>query len=230
MNLYIYSDESGVFDYTHEKYYVFGGVIFLDKEQKDTQSRLYCNAEKSIYLSTGLSKNVELKAARLENKYKAKLYRSLNNCYKFGVVVEQNRVHKQIFSNKKSKQRYLDYVYKIAVKYALQQMMILGAFHVDQINDIIFYTDEHTTATNGRYELREALLQELKYGTFNFSTQYHYKPLFPHMNDVKLSYCDSAKTTLVRAADIVANRLYYYANQKDWRELQSDLFFIIKQP
>lgn len=35
MNLYIYSDESGVFDNKHEKYFVFGGLIFLSKFEKD---------------------------------------------------------------------------------------------------------------------------------------------------------------------------------------------------
>ena len=32
MNLYIYSDESGVFDKVHNDIYVYGGVLFLSKE------------------------------------------------------------------------------------------------------------------------------------------------------------------------------------------------------
>lgn len=34
MNLYIYSDESGVFDKIHNNFYVYGGIICLNKEQK----------------------------------------------------------------------------------------------------------------------------------------------------------------------------------------------------
>ena len=31
MNIYIYSDESGVFDKEHNDYFVFGGLILLGK-------------------------------------------------------------------------------------------------------------------------------------------------------------------------------------------------------
>ena len=39
MNIYIYSDESGVFDKEHNDYFVFGGLIFLGIEigQESTQ-------------------------------------------------------------------------------------------------------------------------------------------------------------------------------------------------
>lgn len=56
-----------------------------------------------------------------------KLFRSLNNCYKFGVIV------------------------------------------LEEIERIYFYIDEHTTATNGKYELKEGLEQEFKYGTYNLN-------------------------------------------------------------
>lgn len=35
MNIYIYSDESGVFDKVHNDYYVYGGLILLGKKQRD---------------------------------------------------------------------------------------------------------------------------------------------------------------------------------------------------
>lgn len=33
MNIYIYSDESGVLDKQHNRYYVFGGLIFLSSSE-----------------------------------------------------------------------------------------------------------------------------------------------------------------------------------------------------
>lgn len=35
MNLFIYSDESGVFDNNHNDYFVFGGIICFGKEEKN---------------------------------------------------------------------------------------------------------------------------------------------------------------------------------------------------
>lgn len=38
------------------------------------------------------------------------------------------------------------------------------------------------------------------------------------------------KVTLVRAADIIANKIYYYANEKKIYELRKDNFNIINLP
>lgn len=41
MDLFVYSDESGVFDYKHNKIFTFGGLIFIGKEQKDIATRKF---------------------------------------------------------------------------------------------------------------------------------------------------------------------------------------------
>ena len=46
MNIFVYSDESGVFDKVHNDIYVYGGIIFLSKEEKDNNVRKYLNVEK----------------------------------------------------------------------------------------------------------------------------------------------------------------------------------------
>ena len=43
MDIYVYSDESGVFDINHNEYYVYGGVIFLNKNDRDVMNRKYKN-------------------------------------------------------------------------------------------------------------------------------------------------------------------------------------------
>ena len=122
MDIFVYSDESGVFDYVHNKFFVFAGVVFFGKEEKDKYTRLYSKAEKDIRLAQHIPKETEIKAVSISNRDKGKLYRSLNGAYKFGVVIEQERNIKNIFDNKKSKQRYLDYAYKIAIKRFLKNL------------------------------------------------------------------------------------------------------------
>jgi hypothetical protein len=122
MNIYIYSDESGVFDKEHNDYFVFGGLIFLGTEDKENWSRKYSSVER-----------------------------------------------------------------------------------------LYFYVDEHTTATNGRYELKEALEQEFRLGTYNYRYDTYYPPIFMKMKDVQLEYCNSKSKLLVRAADIVANKIFFLA-------------------
>ena len=184
MNIFVYSDESGVFDNKHNDFFVFGGLIILGTEEKKIWSRKYSRAEKTIRekrLSRLHFKDCELKASRISNSEKGKLFRSLNNCLKFSAIVNQNEVLSEIFASKKDKQRYLDFVYKIAVKKAFEQLIDSNKINKLEIDNIFFYVDEHTTATNGRYELREGLEKELKNGTYNYFYNKFYPPLFQNL-------------------------------------------------
>lgn len=214
MNIFIYSDESGVLDKKNNTYYVFGGVAFLSKEDKDINTRKYRKVEKDIRKIGGYSKSCELKACRISNKEKNKIYRSLNSCIKFGVVIDQREIHDNIFDNKKTKQRYLDYAYKICLKRMFEKLINEKKINPDEVKYINIYTDEHTTATNGKYELKEGLEQEFKYGTFNYTYNKFYPPIFNKLENLELKYCNSNSVTLIRAADIVANNIYYKANNR----------------
>lgn len=209
MDIYIYSDESGVFDYEHNRYFVFGGVVFLNIQDRDNAARKYLHAERVVRSAEKLSRDSEVKATAISNKNKGKLLRSLNNIYKFGIVVNQKVLNKNIFDNKKSKQRYLDYAFKIGVKRFFEDLINQGIIVPSEVNNMFFFVDTHTTATDGRYELRSALEQEFKIGTFNYCWSHFFPPIFPQLKQLDLKLCNSKKITLVRAADIVANRLFY---------------------
>lgn len=211
MNIYIYSDESGVFDKVHNDVFIFGGVLFLSKGAKETAERKYIAAEKVIRNRENKTASQEIKATTITNTNKGKLYRSLNGVHKFGLVVDQKRVLDSIFSNKKSKQRYLDYAYKISVKRKFEQLINTGEIDPLKVRRLYFFVDEHSTATDGYYELREALEQEFRYGTYNINYSKFYPPIFPNLIDVQLHFCNSATKTLVRAADIVSNKIYHSA-------------------
>lgn len=226
MNIYIYTDESGVFDYVHNDFFIFGGVIFFSKQAKDIANRKYIHAEKTI---KDINANGgELKASIISNKNKGKLFRSLNGVKKFAVVIDQSKVHKKIFKYKKSKQRYLDYAYKMLIKNVLKDLAQSGSICLDSIEELNIYCDEHTTATDGRYELREAILGELKEGTFNYKWNRFYEPICKNMKDVKLSFCDSKSKALIRAADIVANKVYCHVVSGNTKEIKKKvkLFYL----
>ncbi len=230
MDIFIYSDESGVLDKKHNKYFVFGGLVFLSKESKNEWERRYIHAERVIRESKGIVAGSEAKASAISNKSKAKLFRSLNHVEKFGIVINESKVHDNIFNNKKSKQRYLDWAYTIAVKRKLEKMVAEGKINPNDVGTIHFFVDEHTTATDGKYELGEELEKELKVGMWNFQYMYFHPPVFPNMKGIDLRFCDSKKTTLVRAADIVANRLYYLVNTGKMKEAELNLFDVEYHP
>ena len=215
MNIYVYSDESGVFDKKHNNYFTFGGLILIDNNEKEKCSRMYSNVERILRKNKKVSKQYELKAAHITNKEKSSLFRSLNNFYKFGVIIDQQKVLDRIFFSKKDKQRYLDFAYKISVKKAFQKLINENKINPDTVERIYFFIDEHTTATNGKYELKESLEQEFKWGTYNKEYSKFYPPIFNNMKNIKLEYCNSSSKLLIRASDIIANRIYFLARNKE---------------
>lgn len=211
MNIYIYSDESGVFDHLNNDYFVFGGIICFGTKEKDSWCRKYSHVESVIRKSGNYDKDYELKASKITNAEKGKIFRSLNNAFKFCVLIKEKELLAQIFENKKHKQRYLDFAFKIVLKKCFNLLIKTKILNPDDVDYIYVNVDEHNTATDGKYELRENLLNEFKCGTFNFELDHFYDPIFPKIKDVVVEFCDSSKTRLVRAADIIANNCWVSA-------------------
>lgn len=230
MNLYIYSDESGVLDKKNSRFFIFAGLIFLSKEDRDVSSRKYIAAENVVRRIESMSSIDEVKATTISNQSKRKLYRSLNKVQKFGIVIRQDQLFDSMFQSKKTKQRYLDWAYKKAVKSKLKQLISKGLIEQSSVERMYFYVDEHTTATDGLYELKESLEQEFRFGTYNWETMVHYPPLFPELLEVQVNYCNSKTNTLVRSADIVANQLYHMAVTNNYNKADGRHFNIIFHP
>ena len=209
MNIFVYADESGVFDKAHNKYFVYAGVIFLSKDSRDEACRKYIAAEKNIRRGGRYVAKSELKACLIGANDKRKLYRVMKDCYRFAVVVDQKRILDQIMADKKSKRRYLDFVLKIGVKRLLEELISKGIIDPLNVDWMYFYVDEHTTATNGLYDLRESLEEEFKRGMFTHGFTRFRPPIFPKMKAVDVNFCNSEAVTLIRAADIIANRVFH---------------------
>lgn len=192
--------------------------MFLSRADRDNFSRKYLSAERAIRTKENANAKDEIKATTISNKSKVKLFRSMNQIEKFGIVIRQFYLRDELYADKKTKQRYLDWAYKMAVKHKFEVLIEDGRIIPDQVERLHFYVDEHSTATNGKYELRESLLQEFKVGSFDPTWINYHLPLFSRLQDVDVQFCDSKSTTLVRAADIVANKIYHMAVTGDYRE------------
>lgn len=228
MNLFIYSDESGVFDRNHNDYFIFAGVIFFSKEEKDNAIRKYSHVESVIRANKGIEG--ELKGSNLSNEDKGKIFRSLNNIYKFCVCIKQKDLNSNIFENKKHKQRYLDYAYKMVLKKCFKTLINTNKLNPNDVDGIYLFVDEHTTATDGIYELKENLLNEFKYGTFNYTWQTHFPPIFSRLSTLELKYCNSQKVYLVRAADIVCNHCYHNVIENEGHIKNVNNMFVLYLP
>lgn len=209
MHIFVYSDESGVFDKKHEDYFVYGGLIFLSKAERDNASRKYYSLESELKQRCNFKTAQEFKGSKINKKSKYKLFKSLNPYHKFAAIIELKSVKDAMFSDKKTKQRYMDFAYKLALKKALSNLIETGCIDANKVEFVHVICDEHTTATNGLYELRETLEMELKRGVLNYEKMAFYNPLFKNLKSLDVVYAHSDRKPLIRAADIIANTVYY---------------------
>ena len=91
---------------------------------------------------------------------------------------------------------------------------------------IHIFIDEQLTATNGYYDLRDSIVEELQYGIVNFNYGIQHPNVFSGKVSVELKYCESKNNYLIQACDIIANRIWrsYRDNISDLRKIGNHTF------
>lgn len=206
--VYFFFDDSGVLHKNERSgYFVYAGFVFVSRSELESAKRKYICANKNIRKETEL--DGELKASVLKNKYKRSLFNAVRQYQSLSVAVDISRVYDHILNNKKSVCRYKDYVLKRAVKEKLKNLISNGIIDKDQEIEIFIYIDEQLTATNGYYDLRDSIAEELQYGVANFDYGVVHGKVFDSNVTVHICYCESKKYYLIQASDILANRIWH---------------------
>lgn len=194
------------------RYFVYAGYVFVDRGTLEAAKRKYISANKK--LKKALHRIDELKAANLTAKHKRALFNSVREYDSVEAVVDISKVYDHILADKKSVCRYKDYVLKRCVKNKLKHLIVDGIISKDEETVISIYIDEQLTATNGYYDLRDSIREELQYGIANFDYGIRHPHLFDAKVIVNIKYCDSSLNYMIQASDILANRIWTsYRNQ-----------------
>ena len=122
--------------------------------------------------------------------------------------MEISRVYDHILADKKSICRYKDYILKRCVKNKLKRLITDGHISKDEDITISIYIDEQLTATNGYYDLRDSITEELQHGIANFDYGIRHPHVFDSKVTVNIQYCDSSTNYMIQASDILANRIW----------------------
>ncbi len=201
MDIYIYIDESGVLHKNApDDKFVYTGLIFFNKKEKDKAATRFKKIESEI----SSNYDGELKANRIKNKHKKTLFNCVKNEKRFIIDVSINQMYDSSLGDKRTIQRFKDYSLARTIKESLRFYNIPPS---QQVN-LHLLVDEQNICTNGRYNLKESIIEELFSGKYN---DYHkfIKPYFNVRGIVKVQYCDSNNVPLIRGADILANRKFW---------------------
>lgn len=203
--IYIYMDDSGKMT-KNEKCFSFGGIYFLNRESRDSFKRLYSsfiNENKERFLDDS---SLELKSNNTNSKFRRRvinLIKNKNMVYSYAITIFTKNIEDYIFSNKKSKGRRIDYYQKIIVKKIIKNLLLSKTINKKDNLTIIINIDESKTATNGIYNLRDSIFEELKNGIVNFNYGTSFPPIIEGNLEVEVNYVDSSKNFLVQASDFL---------------------------
>lgn len=215
-------DDSGVLHKNaQEKYFVYAGYVFTNRDVLNDAKRKYIHANKK--LKKALGRTDELKAANLKSKHKRSLFNTVKEYASAAAVVDIDKVYDYILSSKKSICRYKDYVLKRCIKDKLKRLIADGIISKSEDITISIYIDEQLTATDGYYDLRDSIMEELKYGIANFDYGIRHPHIFEADVKVNIEYCDSSHNYMIQASDILANRIWhsYINNDRKLRKIDN---------
>lgn len=208
--------------------FVYAGLCFLDNKGKESASRRYHAV--ALQIKNGAHIDGEVKASKLEPKHKGSLFSTISQEDLIFLKVNNHDVRDTIMDDKKSIHRYKDYILKRIVKQKIIEYVEDSKIDIHKDICINLMVDEQGTATNGVYNLQSSIYEELKSGISNFDYGKFFPPIFPKETNVEVHvlFCDSATNTLIRAADIVANRVWYsyVAKRPELRRFSNTTFLI----
>ena len=211
--IYINLDDSGKLT-PKEKICVYGGIVFLSKEEKDkfiTQYRGIINQIKCKYCQKEITncdkKCPEIKNTNIKPKDKRWLMNYLKKYYTIALIIKNDIVYDYIKKDKSAKGRFLDYSIRRMIKEIVKLQMKTKQIDKKKPLRLIINIDEQATKNNGYYNLKDGLIEELKYGIVNFNYKTVISPIVKGELEVKVSYHNSAKSYVVQAADLLAGTI-----------------------
>jgi len=217
--IYINIDDSGKLVNT-EKVSIYAGLVFTSKKEKDkfiTQYRSIVKDIKCKYCSNNIeicnsNKSCpELKHNMLKPKHNRQLMNYIKKYSVLCCVINNDKVYPIIKSDTASRGRFLDYSLKLLIKQTIKGLIKENRINPDLPIKLIINIDEQSTKTNGYYNLKDSIIEELKYGIYNYNYGFSNIPIVNSELEVDVCYQKSEKSYLIQASDLIAGtvrRLY----------------------
>ena len=233
--LYIYMDDSGKLN-RNETSCVFGGLFFYSSNEINNfinQYRAIIKKIKCFYCNNDISncnKNcIEIKGTTKLNKSHRRWIYNLNKKYNnFGVFIDNNKIYSNIINDKSARGRFLDYAQKRIIKEILLYSINIGKINPNKELELYIKIDQADTKSNGYYNLKDSIYEELVNGIINFDYSIVREPILKNKLCVSVVHYNSKYNYGIQAADMVANYLHRHFELKLNKDIdiENDINFI----
>lgn len=181
----------------------FGGIILPNIEIKKKFISEYSIIVKQLRKKYP-KKYKELKYSNTKSKDRLLILNYLKNYLTFCCIIDNRKIYKSIFNKSKSKGRYLDYAIKIMIKNTIKNLIKENLINPFNNIELIISIDENNYKSNGYYNLKESIYEELKFGMSNIRNNIKFKNIIYGNLEIILNYEKSHLCYLVQSADIIA--------------------------
>lgn len=233
--IYILMDDSGKLN-SNENTCIYGGLFFYSN--KDYIN--FINKYKSIIDSIKCNycykdKNncnqdcIEIKGTtKLKPKDKRRLFNLLKKQNNYGVFINNNRIYNKIMIDKAARGRYSDYAQKRIVKEIVLYSIRNKSIDSNKELFLNIKIDESKTKSNGYYNLKDSIYEELVNGIINYDYSTIHKPLLTKGLKIKVRNFNSKYNFGIQSADIISHYLHsqYEQHLKTGKDISSTTSFI----
>jgi len=208
--IYINLDDSGKLC-NLENISVYGGLVFLSKNEKAKFITQYRNIIKDIkckYCKHICNKVCpEIKNTNILPKDKRRIMNYIKKYYIIALVIENKLVYNHIIESKAAKGRFIDYSIRRLIKEVINIQIKNKLIDAYKPLKVIVNIDEQVTKSNGYYNLHDGIVEELKYGISNYNYEMSFNPIVFSDLEVYISYKNSKYSYVIQASDLLAGTI-----------------------
>ncbi len=225
--LFILIDDSGKLN-ANENSCIYGGLFF----NSSNEYMNFINKYKSIIKKMRCDycfKNkdncnkecLEIKGTtKIKSSHTRQIFNLLKKAKNFGVFINNKKIYQNIISNKSARGRFIDYAQKRIVKEIIVYCIKEKLIDVNKPLSIYIKTDEYSSKSNGYYNLKDSIYEELVNGIINYDYSIMHKPLMNNTLEVKYTMYNSKYNYGIQSADFIAHFLHgeyekYLTQSKD---------------
>lgn len=230
--VYIYMDDSGRMSHA-DRCCSYGGVYFKDRKARDNFKRQYVALIKNSRChfcqqsSDSCDKHCpEVKSNTTNSKFRRRVCNLIKNskdANSYATTIYNREIPKAVLDVKHSRGRRRDYYQKRVIKEILVRLINDKDINPYLPLKLYVYIDESPQSTNGIYDLKTSIIEELVYGICNNDYGKTFPPILFGTLDLVLKHVDSKTDYLVQASDFLVG---YVNATLTWKPTRTILDFL----
>ena len=213
--MFILIDDSGKLN-SNECSCIYGGLFFYSSYEymnfinkyKSVISSIkckYCNQKQNFCDK----KCIEIKGTtKLKQSDNRRIFNLVKHQKNFGVFINNKQIYQNIMNDKSARGRFTDYAQKRIIKEIILYSINEKKIDINKPLYLYIKTDEYTSKSNGYYNLKDSIYEELVNGIINYDYSFIHKPILNNQLIITYKMYNSKFNFGIQSADFIAHYLH----------------------